>query len=133
MSDNGTTRKRRRGQGVVNEVASSRSPSRSRSPRNNVGSLRIQRPPIRNEYDENLLRWAHMSKKYRTEMGGQISLEDTVKTMELMRGVQATLINKLMEKATTPGRFNPEDTRLLRQINEEYAAYMELFLRHARR
>ena len=132
MSDNGTTRKRRRGQGVVNEAAGSRSAS-SRSARNNVGSLRIQRPPIRNEYNDNLVRWAHMSKKYRTEMGSQISLEDAVKTMELMRGVQATLINKLMEKATTPGRFNPEDTRLLRQINEEYAAYMDLFLRHARR
>lgn len=124
MSGNGATRKRRRGSGSTTEA--------SRSPRNNVHSLRIDRPPIRNEYNDNLVRWAHMSKKYRTARGNEIPLEDIVDTMELIRGTQGTLIQKLLEKATTPGRFNPEDARLLRQINEEYAAYMELFLKRAR-
>jgi hypothetical protein len=118
------TRKRKRSESGNGDSSS--------SPRNDVSSLRIQMPPIRNEWNDHVVSWYYKSKKYRAAKKGEIDLEEIVDTIKTMQQAQIKIIDRLMERATTPGRFNPADARLLRQVNEEYNAYMDLFFKHVK-
>lgn len=107
-------------------------------PRNNVSTLRIARPPVRGEEEYVIAKYMHQIRKLkedlktRTNVTEEQRIDAVSRILADIRKAQEVLIDALMKRAGTPGRFNPEDARLLKESHEEYKEFMDLFLAHVK-
>ena len=129
------TKRKRENNGYNNFFSASKKTRRSdnATPRNNVSSLRIQVPPIRNDNQAKIARLLHEIKKQKKMYKNTIHLDKIFTILKQMNDAKQYLLSALEVRLTTPGRLNPEDVKLIKDLNDEYQTFMNMLYAYARK
>jgi hypothetical protein len=62
-----------------------------------------------------------------------IRLDEIFTILKQMNDAKQYLLSALEVRLTTPGRLNPEDMKLIKDLNEEYQSFMDMLYGYARK
>jgi hypothetical protein len=93
--------------------------------RNNVGSLKIRRPPLQDESNIEVKRWLLKSRKSRANPATHVYMEDVNAIMRQIEALFPALQKKLETRAFTAG-IHPSDAKFLEDLHAEYRAYQKI-------
>lgn len=93
--------------------------------KNNVGTLRIRRPPLQNESNIEVKRWLLRSKQSRANPATHVYMEDVNAIMRQIEALFPALQKKLEARAFTAG-IHPSDAKFLEELHAEYKAYQKI-------
>lgn len=92
---------------------------------NNVGSLRIRRPPLQNQNDIDIKKWLLKSRKTRMDPSSYVILADVNLIMHQLETMFPYIRDKLESRAFTAG-MHPSDKKLLDDLRDEYRIYQQI-------
>jgi hypothetical protein len=90
-------------------------------------------PPIRNDNQAKIARLLHEIKKQKKMYKNTIHLDKIFTILKQMNDAKQYLLSALEVRLTTPGRLNPEDVKLIKDLNDEYQTFMNMLYAYARK
>jgi hypothetical protein len=88
---------------------------------------------MRNDNQIRIAKWLHEIKKEKRLHGDTIQLEHIFTILKQMIEAKQYLLAALETRLMTPGRLNPEDMKLIKDLNDEYQSFMGMLYAYARK